>query len=109
VAGGGGVTAREVLDGIKGRHNAWYNGDDSEATWSDDLDFVESYELGESTSRERAMAHEIVREDIPRLTAAVEGGLEALDDLMQNYDANVRYADLEGVRAAIDNALKESQ
>lgn len=66
------------LDDIRARYIAWYNTDATydgtgEAEWPDNLKHVESYELEwRASRRQRAMAHEIVREDIPWLLAEVE-------------------------------------
>jgi len=71
------------LDDIQARHDAWYSGDDTTAQWPDDLGFVESYEHDkDSTPCKRAMAHEIVREDVPTLLELARKQQAALDALL---------------------------
>lgn len=99
------------LEDVKKRHLAWYNtgqGYDgtAEAEWPDDLDFVESYELdGKSSRRERAMAHEIVREDVPTLIAALEA-VEAWCSGQCVVNDDGAWGDVDKLRAAIAKAIE---
>ena len=76
------ASSTDRLDQVNARHSAWYScdaetpvdytGEDFGATWKDDLGFVESYEFDkDQPRRQRAMAHEIVREDVPWLIERV--------------------------------------
>lgn len=75
---------RARLAAAEARHTAWYNTDAThdatgEAEWLEDLGHVEGYEDHRKASRrQRAMAHEIVREDVPNLAADVRWLLEKL-------------------------------
>jgi hypothetical protein len=81
----------DQLDAIEARHGAWYGGDDTTAEWPDPLSFVEGYEHDkDSTPRKRAMAHEIVREDIPTLLELArkqQAALDAVRELASQWDA----------------------
>jgi thiol-disulfide isomerase/thioredoxin len=99
------VTAREVLDGIKARTASTHPecADCGKCRVTLDEDWCPKCEYF-SCEREPDCA-DPAPSTVARLTGALEAGLETLDDLMQNYDANVRYTDLEQIRAAIENAL----
>lgn len=66
---------REERDAIRARHLAWHNSDPSDATWPDDLAAVIVDAQSQSPRRaavQAAMAHEIVREDVPALLDALD-------------------------------------
>ena len=81
------------IEAIRARHDAWYGTEfgcdlTESAEWHDDLRFVESYALDHKYSpRQGAMAHEIVREDVPELLAEVERLRDLLADA---WDQGVR-------------------
>lgn len=109
------------LDDIYNRHIAWYNGDDTTAEWPDPLSFVEGYELDkDSTPRKRAMAHEIVREDVPYLLelarkqqaalTEAEGWLQTLDAIEEADPTTPRHRNVSAaaVAAVIRAALEHT-
>jgi chromosome segregation ATPase len=83
------MSAPEPLDlaAIRARHSAWHDGDPERAEWPDDLAAVIVDAQSESPQRiavRGAMAHEIVREDVPALLAALDAAHAETEQYRRN-------------------------